>query len=780
MIDWHTWRRRFDSGYLVILALSLLAVWPFISRASLPEATDAELHIYRLAELSYLVRAGEFYPRWAPNFYYGYGYPIFNYYAPLVYYLGLGVELLPRLDAVAGVKAVFILGLLLAAVGMYGFVRDNWGQGAGFVAAAVYLYAPYIQYVDPHARGDLAEAFAFALLPLALWSLDRLRRQPKPGRWLTAVLLVTAVILSHNLMAMVFFAILLAWTGWRLLIDREDGRYFNGRFQWLLPTALLLGVGLAAFFWLPVALEQKAVNLDTLVGDGDHFDFRNHFLSWRTLLAASPLLDWGASEADFVLNLGLAQWLLGGMGLIAWLCGRAAHGRHLAFFVVVLAGLLFLMFPASTFLWETIPLLPFLQFPWRLLGAAVAMLAVLAGAGTAALAALLPARLRAADLVPALLVAFVLLFALPLAHVLPWPADFGPVTPWRTIQVELAGRWLGTTSTADFVPATVDVLPRPEGTVLDDLFNGRPPDRVNRATLPEGTDVVTEIVTPLRMRYHVTGAHDFPLRLFLFDFPGWTARIDGQPVATELAQPEGFLLVPVPAGSHVVEVYFGSTPARRWAAAVTTLSLLLTLLIAWRLSRRAPLSTALPPANDFDPRPWRLTPLLGTILAILALYIFLVEPLGWLRYESTGFVAEPAQNQTFADFDSQIALIGYDLPDGRLAPGSNLHLNLYWKAQQPLAINYQVFVHLLDADGAVVAQSDKLNPGEFPTRRWSVDKYVRDAHHLRLPPELPAGSYRLTTGLYVLSEGWRLPRHELVGQPVADHFLLRTFQVGGQ
>ena len=74
-----------------------------------------------------MVRAGEPYPRWASNFYFGYGYPIFNYYAPLTYYLGLGVELMPRLDAVDGVKAMFVLGLVAAGIGMYGFVRGPLG-----------------------------------------------------------------------------------------------------------------------------------------------------------------------------------------------------------------------------------------------------------------------------------------------------------------------------------------------------------------------------------------------------------------------------------------------------------------------------------------------------------------------------------------------------------------------------------------------------------------------------------------------------------------------------
>src|SRR5690606_8873814 len=170
----------------------------------LPRETDAELHVFRLAELGRLVSGGEWYPRWSPHFYYGYGYPFYNYYAPLTYYLGLPLALLPGLGAVWAVKALFVGGLLLAGLGMYGFVRDVWGRPAGYAAAAVYVYAPYIFYVDPHARGDLAEAFSFAVFPLALWALHRFSRTGRAVPWLAATLLTAAVILTHNLMAMVF------------------------------------------------------------------------------------------------------------------------------------------------------------------------------------------------------------------------------------------------------------------------------------------------------------------------------------------------------------------------------------------------------------------------------------------------------------------------------------------------------------------------------------------------------------------------------------------------
>jgi hypothetical protein len=774
-------RFRFDPGFFIVALISLIAIWPFVSRASLPQGSDAELHIFRLAELTWLTQAGEIYPRWAPNFYYGFGYPIFNYYAPLTYYLGLPVALLPWFDAVDGVKFVLILGLLAVAVGVYGFVRDNWGRAAGFVAAAVAVYAPYLQYVDPHARGDLAEAFSFGAFALALWGMDRLRRRPSTGRWIMASLLVAAVILSHNLMALVCFGLLLAWAAWRIGEDwltqtREGAKAPSVTFAplreiMILFGPLLLGVGLAAFFWLPVALEQNAVNLNTLIGEGDNFDFRNHFLSLATLLGEAPRLDWGASEAHFVFNLGLAQWALGLLGVIALAVGRAANGRHLSFFALAAAGLIFMMLPISIWLWELIPLMAFMQFPWRLLGVAVILLAVLAGVGAAGLSGYFPANWR--NWVAATAVGLTILLALPLSEVPPWEPDFGPVNSTRVAHIELAGHWLGTTSTADFLPVTVEVLPTPEGQLLLALFEGRELDRVNRAALPAGATVESVEKRPLHFQYQTQSDEDFLLRLFLFDFPGWTARIDGRPVETEIGLPEGFLVVPVPAGDQIVDVRFEATPARRLATAVSWLALLFTLAGAfWLRPGRGGRSGR--GEETVEPFSWRANgPLVGITLLVTAVYLLVLSPAGWLRDESTGYTALPAQTAVFADFDDQIVLIGYDLSTDSARPGESVTVTLYWKAKQaPLPVNYQVFAHLLAEDGVLVAQSDKLNPGEFPTRRWTTEKYVRDRHELQLPDDLPPGRYILSTGLWAAFEGWRLPLVDENGRQIGDNYRL--------
>ncbi len=764
-------RQRFDPGFLLVLLIALIAIWPFISRASLPQETDAELHIFRLMELGYLVAGGEWYPRWAPSFYHGHGYPIFNYYAPLAYYAGLPIERLPWFDAVDGVKFVFVLALLLAAVGVYGFVRDNWGRPAGYVATAVYLYAPYVQFIDPHARGVLAETFSLGLMPLALWALDRWRRTGAPGAWVGAALGIAAVILSHNLMALLFGCMLGGWVIWQSL-PVWLGRVKTAVPVWSLWALLGLGLGLSAFFWLPLALERNAVELNTLIGEGDNFDFRTHFVPLRELLAFPGWLDWGATQADFRFSLGIAQWLLGGLGLLLLLLRRTRHPYHLSFFAVALGLVLFLMMPVSEPVWTAVPVLPYFQFPWRLLGAAALTLAVLAGAAAEALLRLLrPAWGERVYWLAALFVALPLLLGLPLSQPAPWP-DFGEVNRLRYTLIEASGRWLGTTSTADFVPATAAIIPERNESVVAGFFEDRPLDRVNRPTLPPGTAVEGEEITPLNFQYRVNAPEWFWLRLFLFDFPGWQVTLNGEPVETELGLPEGFIIVPIPAGEHLLEVRFGSTPPRTAGWLLAGLSLLLTAVgtVFWqRLGRNLVAERlALPGVIE--------RPILWLVVGVTAVSLLIIQPAGILHYHSTGFVAEPAEAQVFADFGDQIALIGYTASQQTVRPGETITIDLYWKALNQLSINYQVFVHLQAEDGFLVSQSDKINPGDFPTRRWPPDRYVLDRHYVTVPEGRQPGVYTISVGLWVQTEGWRLPLMEN-GRQIGDNYPLLTIWV---
>src|SRR5690606_29372035 len=154
-------------------ALACLAVVTAepLTRARFMCTDDAPFHLYRAVELGHLMAHGHWLPRWAPHMAQGYGYPFFNFYAPLSSYVVVGLNGLGLAYPLA-LRAAFILGLWLAGVSACLFVRDLFGPRAGVAAAAAYLLAPYLAY-DVLYRGNLAEAFAFIWPPLVLLAIRR-------------------------------------------------------------------------------------------------------------------------------------------------------------------------------------------------------------------------------------------------------------------------------------------------------------------------------------------------------------------------------------------------------------------------------------------------------------------------------------------------------------------------------------------------------------------------------------------------------------------------------
>jgi hypothetical protein len=144
------------------------------------------------------------------------------------------------------------------------------------------------------------------------------------------------------------------------------------------------------------------------------------------------------------------------------------------------------------------------------------------------------------------------------------------------------------------------------------------------------------------------------------------------------------------------------------------------------------------------------------------------------RFTSPPGQALGAQHQQQANFGGHIELLGYDLPAAEVEAGQSLPLTLYWRATAPVPHNYQVFVHLTNPATTLWGQSDKLNPGDFPSTRWPLDKYVWDDHHLQVLPGTPPGEYQLAVGLYDLNSGQRAPVLDDNGGIIGDNVILDT------
>ncbi len=155
---------------------------------------------------------GVFPPRWMSHAAYGLGFPFFNYYAALPYYVSGGLTAL-GMNVLSAIQATQTLGFIMAAVTMGLWSgRVFRSNTARLLAVTAYTFAPF-HLVNVYVRGDsLSEFYAFIWFPLILWALDRVASKPTIGRVLAAGGAYGALILTHNVSALIFspFALLYA------------------------------------------------------------------------------------------------------------------------------------------------------------------------------------------------------------------------------------------------------------------------------------------------------------------------------------------------------------------------------------------------------------------------------------------------------------------------------------------------------------------------------------------------------------------------------------------
>jgi uncharacterized membrane protein len=130
-------------------------------------------------------------------------------------------------------------------------------------------------------------------------------------------------------------------------------------------------------------------------------------------------------------------------------------------------------------------------------------------------------------------------------------------------------------------------------------------------------------------------------------------------------------------------------------------------------------------------------------------------------------------------FQEQIRLQGYDLPRQEAQPGGTLYLYLYWQSVGQIDHDYKVFAQILDEEGNIIAQHDKIAGAEsYPTSHWPQGALVRDRLMLTVHSDASPGRYTLIAGLY--RPGRDMTRLQVSGQGAqGDHVVLADIVIRG-
>jgi 4-amino-4-deoxy-L-arabinose transferase-like glycosyltransferase len=120
----------------------------------------------------------------------------------------------------------------------------------------------------------------------------------------------------------------------------------------------------------------------------------------------------------------------------------------------------------------------------------------------------------------------------------------------------------------------------------------------------------------------------------------------------------------------------------------------------------------------------------------------------WFDVIGAGIDDAP-QNALLADFSESIRAIGYNVDSRRIPIDTPLRFGLYLKAAGPIGGNYQIFAHLLAADGTLVAQADHIAGADsYPTSLWQPGNLLYNRFEIQPPAGTPPGEYQVVVGLY--------------------------------
>ncbi len=621
-------------GLVLLFGLAVSA--PLLQPGYFWGAHDARHDVYFIFQFDKAVQDGIWFPRWGPDWAFGYGYPFWIVYGPLAtfigelfhHFLGLGYE--------ASVKAVFVLSILVSGLAMYGFVRSWLGRYAGLVAAVAYMAIPY-HLVDVFVRAALAESLALAWLPLALWGFRSAVVRPHWTAILGAGTAYALIMWTSNLVAVVFtpalaaYVLVMVWWQWRDRRRTDDGRprtdderqeaeagsstadirpssfgnHPSAIIRPLLAPALAvaLGLGLSAAFFVPAVIEQSYINRTQWFGE--YYDPAQHFVYLHQLFE----LRWGfgisepgpleAQKGGMSYQLGLAATILSVLALIMVRQLRPAIRREAWFWALWAAASIFLTLEVSALVWRYVPLVPYAQFPWRYLMLAIIPLSIL----PATLVAdgrwqMAGSRWQMADdrkgWLALALSSLLFLSSLPYLKV----EIREPTREQGPVSMAALMRFQRTSDEMTGVTVWVDADRRPMWSDMAELWvqgkevitrvdYGQVPQTETLAVNAEGMGSAHEQI------FFYAKDPGQKVTFNWFWYPGWTAWLldgkDGRPLeklpVLREDGPLARIVVPIPAGQGYILLRFEDTPLRtaaKWATYATLLLVAVVSVIRWR------------------------------------------------------------------------------------------------------------------------------------------------------------------------------------------------------
>lgn len=503
---------------------------------------DLWMHLHTMEQFDKGLRSGVIYPRWVADINHGYGILTLIYYPPGFFYLTSAVHAVFS-DWLDTLFVITVLALAASGIALYHLARMFYGVLASVVAALFYMILP-MHMLDLYWRGGLPQFIGYVFPPLIIYFGYKLGRGGRPVDYAGLAVCYGLHLLIHLPVSLMFTYALAFWAVVWALKEK------NWRIGARLTGAMALGLLLSAIYWLPAALESKYAYEFA----SDLFPYHQSYITLLPVADGNPYYDlWRLLNDIFAFN---------ALALIITILvvraarkpgqtGGAATREWTPLGMWITMGIATLMMGTS-FSFYISRLLPKIQITvpaWRWLA--------LAGVFTSLLVAAAVDWVRQRDaLGPRLLwacrAAVVLVIAL---------------NVWLSIKWSIIRPLSNPTYNHLTTSSVVESSWTPKNATHPQELADTPPVVIE----PQGAAVEISRWDPQYREVHVRVTEPSTVRLKTYNFPGWTARVDGgaAPISSDR---DGVQQIDVPPGLHKIQVSFENTPPRTAGAALSGLA----------------------------------------------------------------------------------------------------------------------------------------------------------------------------------------------------------------
>ncbi len=524
------------STYFWLLVLSLPALWFLVTPGGY-EPHDFH-HIADIHQMYRAITSGQIPPRLGPDFYMSFGYPLFNYYYVLPFYLGAGFFALTG-SLMEALKWVFLASGIVSVLGMYALLRKYFSSAASVAGAVLYLYTPF-RAVEIYVRGAIGEAVAIALLPWVLYAFVALVGKTNKKNIALLAVVLGLFFITHNY----FFLIAMPFIGLFTLIELHG----SGKFIQKIPavlSAILLGILASAYWWLPAFVEHRLVASATPFAIHDHFPFLKQLIlpSWGYGSSV-----WGPYDL-ISFQIGIVNLIAVAVSILLFIKLRNNMNRQykialLAFVFFMLC--VFMMNIRSMPVWKIIPFTNFIQFPWRFLGFTTFFSSFLAG--------FVVENLRWRKLAALLVIASCIILTV---------GYFRPSGNLLRTNEEYLNHFFNNTMYSE------DYLQTPIG------VSAKPTTPLAKFEVEAGEVLSIVEASPVSWRAEIVAESGSVVTANALAIPGWVVKVDGNPIQTRFKEPMGNMEFSLSAGLHTVELSWEETDLRQVADIMSLAALLI-------------------------------------------------------------------------------------------------------------------------------------------------------------------------------------------------------------